>query len=142
MSDVNRRHKYTDMKSLVETALRDLAENRVPTGFSTGGSGQTLSALCSLPGGLFNDYRRHQWYHSNSVQITVGVVTNNSNVTQRFDEASCRSDRTLAVAVWPRSQLRPGESAEVYVAFEPGAVARPSRVSLLSSTATGSRLTR
>lgn len=144
MGDVNRRHKYTDMKSLVETALRDLAENRLPTGFSTGGSGQTLSALCRLPGGLFNDYRRHQWYHSSSVQLTVGVITNNSNVTQRFDEATCRSDRTLAVAVWPRSQLRPGESAEVYVAFEPGAVARPGRVSLLSSTATatGSRLLR
>ncbi len=134
MGDVNRRHKYTDMKSLVETALRDLAENRVPTGFLTGGSGETLSALCRLPGGLFNDYRRHQWYHNNSVQIAVGVVTNNSNVTRRFDEASCRSDRTLAVAVWPRAQLRPGESAEVYVAFEPGAAARPGRVSLLSSS--------
>ena len=134
MGDVNRRHKYTDMKSLVETALRDLAENRVPTGFSTGGSGETLSALCRLPGGLFNDYRRHQWYHNSSVQIAVGVVTNNSNVTRRFDEASCRSDRTLAVAVWPRAQLRPGESAEVYVAFEPGAAARPGRVSLLSSS--------
>ncbi|QNU45331.1 type III secretion system outer membrane ring subunit SctC [Mixta calida] len=134
MGDVNRRHKYTDMKSLVETALRDLAENRVPTGFSTGGSGETLSALCRLPGGLFNDYRRHQWYHNSSVQIAVGVVTNNSNVTRRFDEASCRSDRSLAVAVWPRAQLRPGESAEVYAAFEPGAAARPGRVSLLSSS--------
>ncbi|YCH31139.1 type III secretion system outer membrane ring subunit SctC [Erwinia sp. D4-22] len=140
MGDVNRRHKYTDMKNLVETALRDLAENRLPTGFSTGGSGQTLSALCRLPTGLFNDYRRHQWYRSSSVQLTVGVITNNSNVTQRFDEAACRNDRTLAVAVWPRSQLRPGESAEVYVAFEPGAVTRPGRVSLLSTTATGSRL--
>jgi len=61
------------------------------------------------------------------------VITNNTQQTQRFDESLCRSDRTLAVAVWPRGELRPGESAEVFVAFDSNAPSRPSRASLLSS---------
>jgi len=133
MDDVTNRHKYTDIKGMVEGAMRDLALNRVPTGMTSGGSGQTLSALCRIPGVFENDFRRHQWYGNSSVQITVGVITNTSGKTQRFDEATCRSDRTLAVAVWPRAVLPPGASAEVFVAFDTTAPARPSRASLLSA---------
>ena len=134
MDEVTRRHKFTDMKSVVEDAMRDLAENRVPTGMTSGGSGLTLSSLCNIPAGLSSDFRRHQWFGNKSVQLTVGVITNTTNQTMRFDEASCRSDRTLAVASWPRSALRPGDSAEVFVAFEPNVTVRPSRVSLLSAS--------
>ncbi|QHA87871.1 type III secretion system outer membrane ring subunit SctC [Serratia rhizosphaerae] len=133
MGEINRRHKYTDMKGMLESALRDLAENRQPSGMTAGGSGQTLSTLCRIPSGFSNDAQRHQWYGNRSVQIAVGVITNTSNVTRRFDEAACRSDRTLAVAAWPHSQLRPGESVEVYVAFEKNAVVRPGRTSLIAS---------
>lgn len=133
MDEVNNRHKFTDIKGMVEGAMRDLARNRVPSGMTSGGSGQTLSSLCRIPGGFNSDIRRHQWYGNNSVQVTVGVITNTTNTTQRFDEAACRSDRTLAVAVWPRAALPPGESAEVFVAFENNVPSRPSRASLLSS---------
>ena len=134
MNEVSQRHKFTDMKQVVEDAMRDLARNRIPTGMTAGGSGQTLSSLCLIPSTFTSDYRRHQWYGNASVQLTVGVITNNSTKAQRFDEAACRSDRTLAVAVWPRPTLNPGESAEVFVAFEPNGPARPSRVSLLSAS--------
>ncbi|MBP2169581.1 type III secretion protein C [Erwinia toletana] len=133
MDEVSRRHKYTDMKEMVENAMRDLAQNRIPTGMTSGGSGLTLSSLCNIPSAFHSDFRRHQWYGNKSVQISVGVITNTSNQTQRFDEAACRSDRTLAVASWPRSALKPGDSAEVYVAFEPNGTVRPSRMSLLSA---------
>ncbi len=134
MSEVSERHKFTDMKQVVEDAMRDLARNRIPVGMTAGGTGQTLSALCRIPSVFTSDYRRHQWYGNKAVQLTVGVITNNSSRPQRFDEATCRSDRTLAVAVWPRATLNPGESAEVFVAFEPNGPARPSRVSLLSAS--------
>ncbi len=133
IEEINRRHKYTDMKGMLESAMRDLAENRQPSGMTVGGSGQTLSTLCRIPSGFSNDAQRHQWYGNRSVQIAVGVITNTSNVTRRFDEAACRSDRTLAVAAWPHSQLRPGESVEVYVAFEKNAVVRSGRASLIAS---------
>lgn len=131
--EVNRRHKYSDMKPMVEDAMHDLAQNRVPTGMTSGGNGLTLSTLCNIPWVFRSDLNRHQWFGNKSVQITVGTITNSSNQIQRFDEAACRSDRTLAVASWPHSSLRPGESAEVYVAYEPNATVRPSRVSLLST---------
>lgn len=134
MDEVSNRHKYTDIKGMVEGAMRDLALNRVPTGMTSGGTGQTLSSLCRIPGAFGSDFRRHQWYGNSSVQITVGVITNNTRQTQRFDESVCRSDRTLAVGVWPRGELRPGESAEVFVAFDSHAPARPSRASLLSAS--------
>ena len=133
MDEVTNRHKYTDIKGMVEGAMRDLALNRVPAGMTSGGTGQTLSSLCRISGAFGSDFRRHQWYGNSSVQITVGVITNNTQQTQRFDESLCRSDRTLAVAVWPRGELRPGESAEVFVAFDSNAPSRPSRASLLSS---------
>lgn len=133
MEEINRRHKYTDMKGILESAMRDLAENHQPSGMMGGGSGQTLSSLCRIPSGFSNDTQRHQWYGNRSVQIVVGVITNTSNVTRRFDEAACRSDRTLAVAAWPHSQLSPGESVEVYVAFEKNTVVRPGRASLIDS---------
>ncbi|WP_410174139.1 type III secretion system outer membrane ring subunit SctC [Pantoea vagans] len=134
MDEVSNRHKYTDIKGMVEGAMRDLALSRVPTGMTSGGTGQTLSSLCRIPGAFGSDFRRHQWYGNSSVQITVGVITNNTRETQRFDESLCRSDRTLAVAVWPRAELRPDESAEVFVAFDSHAPTRPSRASLLSAS--------
>lgn len=133
MGEINYRHKYTGLKVMLESAMRDLAENRQPSGMTVGGSSQTLSALCRIPSSFSNDAQRHQWYGNRSVQIAVGVITNTSNVTRRFDEAACRSDRTLAVAAWPHSHLRPGESVEVFVAFEKNAVVRPGRASLIAS---------
>lgn len=132
MDEINRRHKDSSMKDMLESAMRDLAENRQPSGMTADGSGQTLNTQCRIPSGFSNDTQRHQWYSNRSVQIAVGVITNTSNVTRRFDESTCRSDRTLAVAAWPHSQLRPGESVEVYVAFEKNAVVRPGRASLIA----------
>ena len=132
MDEVNNRHKFTDVKGMIEGAMRDLARNRVPTGMTSGGTGQTLSTLCRIPSAFQSDFRRHQWYGNNSVQITVGVITNTSSQPQRFDESVCRSDRTLAVASWPRATLPPGESAEIFVAFEKNVPTRPSRASLLT----------
>lgn len=134
MEEVSRRHKYTDIQGMVENALRDLAEQHVPSGMTASGNGLTIGSLCNIPSGFTNDYARHQWYSNKSAQVAVGVIRNTSGQTQRFDEASCQGDRTLAVSVWPRSELRPGESAEVYVAYQENRSGRQSRASLLSSS--------
>lgn len=132
MEEINRRHKYIDMKSTIENGLRDLAENHVPVGMTNRIRGLPLSALCNIPSVFRTDFNRHQWYGNKSFYITVGVIINTSKRAQRFDEARCRTDRTLAVAVWPRSVLQPGASAEIYVAYEPKGTGRISRLSLLS----------
>lgn len=133
MGEVQRRQKYTAMKGDVENAMRDLAENKVPAGFRSGGEGLSLSQLCGLPAGITYDTSRSQWYSNRGMQITVGVMTNVTTRPLRFDESVCRDDGVLAVAAWPVTLLQPGQSAEVYVAYQTGGTGRQSRASLLSS---------
>ena len=35
----------------------------------------------------------------------------------RIDEKECSNSQTLAVTVWPRAWLKPGEEAEVFIAM-------------------------
>ncbi|WP_231566749.1 MULTISPECIES: type III secretion system outer membrane ring subunit SctC [Erwinia] len=132
LRDISRRHQFGDMKRTIESAMQDLAEGRVPGGLSASQNGLNLGSLCNIPF-TFRSSARHQWYGNSSMQIAVGVLTNTSGKEARFDEASCRSDRTLAVSAWPHTRLKPGESTEVYVAYDTQIPARPSRVSLLKS---------
>ncbi|NDL63376.1 type III secretion system outer membrane ring subunit SctC [Acerihabitans arboris] len=138
LRDIGRRHQSGDTKRLIESAMRDLVENRVPAGMETNASGPALSSLCAIPL-TFRSGNRHQWYHNNSLRLTAGVITNTGRQTARFDEASCRGARTLAVAAWPHSELAPGESTEVYVAWDDGIPSSPARASLLSATDAGGR---
>jgi type III secretion protein C len=132
LRDISRRHQFGDMKRTIEGAMQDLAEGRVPGGLQASQNGLTLSSLCNVPL-TFRSSARHQWYGNGSMQIAVGVLTNTSAKEARFDEAACRNDRTLAVSAWPHTSLKPGESTEVYVAYDTQIPARPSRVSLLKS---------
>ncbi|KIS45399.1 type III secretion outer membrane pore, YscC/HrcC family [Kosakonia radicincitans YD4] len=135
MSEVQRRQKYVSMKGDVENAMRDLAEDKIPLGFSAGGEGVSLAGLCDNLNGIQYDLSRSQWYSNRTIQITVGVIKNITLKPLRFDEAVCRDDGVLAVAVWPGALLQPGASAEVYVAWQTRDSARRSRHSLLSPIA-------
>ncbi|WP_173636140.1 type III secretion system outer membrane ring subunit SctC [Erwiniaceae bacterium PD-1] len=135
MDEVQRRQKYSSMKGDVENAMRDLAEDKIPTGFRAGGEGVSLSLLCDSLNGIQYDTSRSQWYSNRAVQITVGVMKNVSTKPLRFDESSCRDDDVLAVSVWPQAMLQPGQSAEIYVAYQTRGEARRSRTSLLSPSA-------
>lgn len=132
LRDINRRHQFGDMKRTIENAMQDLAESRQPGGLQPSQTGLPLGSLCSVPL-TFRASARQQWYGNDAMQISVGVITNTSGKEARFDEASCRGERTLAVAAWPHTRLQPGESTEVYVAYDTQAPARPGRVSLLQS---------
>jgi len=132
MNEVQRRQKYAAMKGDVENAMRDLAEDKIPTGFQAGGEGVNIGQLCGVQPGLEFDASHSQWYSNRSIQITVGLVKNVTSQTLRFDEANCRDDDVLAVALWRGARLLPGEQAEVYVAYRARGEGRRSRPSLLS----------
>jgi len=134
LRDIGRRHQSGDTKRLIESAMRDLAENRVPAGMETSAGGPALNSLCAIPL-TFRSGSRHQWYHNNSLHLTAGVITNTGRQTARFDEASCRGTRTLAAAAWPHSELAPGESTEVYVAWDDSITSSSARASLLPASA-------
>lgn len=131
---VENRQEYSSMRGPIENAMRDLAENKIPEGFESGGEGVSINQLCTLPPGLIADNTRTQWFNNRTIQLTVGVIKNITNKTIRFDEASCSDDDVLAVAAWPRSDILPGQQSEIYVAFRSRGEARRSRQSLLSSS--------
>lgn len=132
MGRVNRRHSNVNQHDVVENALRDLAEGELPAGFRMQTSGSCLSEVCRNTPWLRFDGNRGQWYSNGSVQLSIGVVRNTGTKPLRFDEASCASKRTLAVAAWPHAMLAPGESAEVYLALDSNRALQASRVSLLN----------
>ncbi|MBN3265819.1 EscC/YscC/HrcC family type III secretion system outer membrane ring protein, partial [Pectobacterium brasiliense] len=88
---------------------------------------------CRSQSGLIYDSSRYQWYSNGQVHLSVGVVRNGGTQPQRFDEAACASSRTLAVAVWPKTTLAPGESSEVFLALQPALTPQPARRNLLTS---------
>ncbi|MDX5626677.1 MULTISPECIES: type III secretion system outer membrane ring subunit SctC [unclassified Brenneria] len=133
MNRVAQRNGTTDLYSLVENALRDLAGKQLPAGFQPESRGARLSEVCRSQPGLVYDSARYQWYGNESVRLTVGVVRNHGTRIQRFDEAVCGGSRTLAVAAWPKATLAPGESAEIFLALRPALSTSPGRRSLLAA---------
>jgi len=133
LKGIQDRQEYSAMRGPIENALRDLAENKVPDGFESGGEGVPINQLCSLPPGLTIDNSQSQWFNNKTVQITVGLIKNITNQPIRFDEASCSDDDVLAVVAWPGSTLNPRQQAEVYVAYRSRGESRRSRPSLLTS---------
>ncbi|MEQ6969304.1 type III secretion system outer membrane ring subunit SctC [Pectobacterium polaris] len=133
MNRVSQRNGKTDLYSLIEGAFRDLASRQLPAGFQADSKGTRLGEVCRSQSGLIYDSSRYQWYGNGQVRLSVGVVRNGGTQPQRFDEAACSSSRTLAVAVWPKTTLAPGESSEVFLALQPALTSQPARRNLLTS---------
>ncbi|MFC3395517.1 type III secretion system outer membrane ring subunit SctC [Brenneria rubrifaciens] len=131
MNRVAKRNGNTDLYSLVENAMRDLASRQFPVGFQQEDRGARLSEVCRSQRGLIYDSERYQWYSNGLVKLSVGVVRNSGSIPQRVDEAACASNQTLAVAVWPKTTLGPGESSEIFLALEPTFATEPVRPSLV-----------
>ena len=87
---------------------------------------------CNTPDVLKVDPDRRQWFESAHYNVAVLVLHNRSQSRVRIDESECSNTNTLAVSVWPRPWLAPGEQAEVFIATRPPdqdelkAVPRPS----------------
>jgi len=133
MRGIHDRQQYSAMRGTIENALRDLAENKVPEGFESGGEGVNLNQLCTLPPGIVFDHSRTEWFNNKTIQLTVGLIKNVTTHPVRFDESACSDDDVLSVAAWPKSLLQPGQKAEVYLAFRSRGESRRSRPSLLVS---------
>jgi len=133
LDDVRNRQQYSAMHGVIQNAFRDLAENKIPQGFESGGEGVNLNHLCTLPPGLLLDTMKSQWFNNQTIQLTVSLIRNTTSKPIQFDEASCSDDDVLGVATWPGSLLQPGQQAEVYVAFRSRGESRRSRQSLLTS---------
>lgn len=118
-----------DFVAQLRETFRSIAQGEVPAGYGmrrVAGFDPNMPE-CVMPGMRATPA---QEISGNQVIVIVSKLTNYTNLPQTIDESSCASDRVLAVAVWPRVDLLPGQSTELYIAVRrappPAANARPS----------------
>ena len=94
----------------------DLAKGRLPDDFAFSREAPPPFPLCTVDNGYEVSFAKGQYLLGEGQEIYVGVVRNGGAVAAAFQEPWCYSEGVVAVALWPRATLQPGEYAEIYLA--------------------------
>ncbi|OLY75199.1 secretin [Pseudomonas sp. ATCC PTA-122608] len=112
-------HQPVIKRSDITSTLAHLVSGQVPRGFKAAPMPLGLNTLCATRDLLALNTERSQWYAGPQFTVAVVVLRNQFNRHVRIDEKECSNSQTLAVSVWPRAWLKPGEEAEVFIAIRP-----------------------
>lgn len=112
-------HQPVIKRSDITSALAHLVTGQVPHTFKAEPMPLGLNTLCSTRDLLALNTERSQWYTGPQFNVAVVVLRNQFKRNVRIDEKECSNSQTLAVGVWPRAWLKPGEEAEVFIAMRP-----------------------
>ncbi|WP_010177040.1 type III secretion system outer membrane ring subunit SctC [Pseudomonas sp. PAMC 25886] len=112
-------HAPVIKRSDITSTLAHLVTGHVPTAFKAAPMPLGIDTLCSTRELLAMNTERSQWYSGPQFNVAVVVLRNQFNRNVRIDEKECSNSQTLAVSVWPRAWLKPGEEAEVFIAMRP-----------------------
>ena len=112
-------HQPVIKRSDITSTLAHLVSGQVPKPFKTAPLPLGLNTLCVTRDLLALNTDRSQWYTGPDFNVAVVVLRNQFNRNVRIDEKECSNSHTLAVSVWPRAWLKPGEEAEVFIAMRP-----------------------
>ncbi|MFO2462329.1 type III secretion system outer membrane ring subunit SctC [Pseudomonas sp. 15FMM2] len=112
-------HQPVINRSDVSSTLAHLVTGQVPKGFKPMPMPLGLDTLCRTRDLLALNTDRSQWYVGPQFNVAVVVLRNQFNRNVRIDEKECSTSQALAVTVWPRAWLKPGEEAEVFIAMRP-----------------------
>ncbi|MCJ7958708.1 MAG: type III secretion system outer membrane ring subunit SctC [Pseudomonas sp.] len=112
-------HPPVIKRSDITSTLATLVTGQVPLAFKAAPMPLGLDTLCNTRDLLAMNTERSQWYAGPQFNVAVVVVRNQIKRNVRIDEKECSNSQTLAVTVWPRAWLKPGEEAEVFIAMRP-----------------------
>ncbi|AZF19486.1 type III secretion system outer membrane ring subunit SctC [Pseudomonas sp. R3-52-08] len=112
-------HQPVINRSDITSTLAHLVSGEVPKAFKAEPMPLGLNTLCSTRDLLALNTERSQWYAGPHYNVAVVVLRNQFKRNVRIDEKECSNSQTLAVTVWPRAWLKPGEEAEVFIAMRP-----------------------
>ena len=112
-------HPPVIKRSDITSTLANLVTGQVPLAFKAAPMPLGLDTLCNTRDLLAMNTERSQWYAGPRFNVAVVVVRNQIKRNVRIDEKECSNSQTLAVTVWPRAWLKPGEEAEVFIAMRP-----------------------
>lgn len=102
----------------LRTMLREVALGHIPSGYSLGNTAGARNIPSCKQTDLRFNFKDGQRLTGHNLDIYVGVVRNVGKFPVEFEEASCGSHQTAAVATWPLHVLQPGQSTEVYVVMK------------------------
>ncbi|OMH25620.1 type III secretion system outer membrane ring subunit SctC [Motiliproteus sp. MSK22-1] len=104
----------------IEGALKDMVNGQIPLSLTAAGTppSNILARLC-VNAEQPVDFSYGQWFRGDNFNVAVGQVVNKGHQTIRFDESGCGTKNVLAVSAWPKTVLRPGDDAEVFVVMLP-----------------------
>lgn len=112
-------HQPVIKRSDITNTLAHLVSGQVPKAFKAAPMPLGLDTLCSTRDLLALNTERSQWYAGPEYNVAVVVLRNQFKRNVRIDEKECSNSQTLAVSIWPRAWLKPGEEAEVFIAMRP-----------------------
>lgn len=112
-------HEPVIKRSDITGTLARLVSGEVPLAFKAAPMPLGLGTLCNTRELLAMNTERSQWYAGPEFNVAVVVLRNQFKRNVRIDEKECSNSQTLAVTVWPRAWLKPGEEAEVFIAMRP-----------------------
>jgi len=112
-------HQPVIKRSDIISTLAHMVSGKVPKAFKAAPMPLGLDSLCSTRDLLALNTERSQWYAGPDYNVAVVVLRNQVKRHVRIDEKECSNSQTLAVSVWPRAWLKPGEEAEVFIAMRP-----------------------
>lgn len=112
-------HQPVIKRSDIISTLAHTVSGKVPKAFKAAPMPLGLNSLCSTRDLLALNTERSQWYAGPDYNVAVVVLRNQVKRHVRIDEKECSNSQTLAVSVWPRAWLKPGEEAEVFIAMRP-----------------------
>ena len=92
-----------------------LARGHVPDDFAFSRQAPPPYPLCTVENGYEVSFAEGQYLQGQGQEIYVGVVRNGGAKAASFQEPWCYSEGVIAVALWPRATLQPGEFAEIYL---------------------------
>lgn len=112
-------HQPVIKRSDITGTLARLVSGEVPLALKAAPMPLGLGTLCNTRELLAMNTERSQWYAGPEFNVAVVVLRNQFKRNVRIDEKECSNSQTLAVTVWPRAWLKPGEEAEVFIAMRP-----------------------
>ena len=100
--------------SELKSILQSLGKQQIPQGFTLEETTEKIRSLnlCHDPNLTFWPGQIISGHES---QIIVMVAQNTGATATVFEEASCATENTIAVAAWPKLRLEPKDRTEVYI---------------------------
>lgn len=111
----------------IASVVMEIAAGSVPAGYVAAPM-TAVFPRCRQTGGFTIRFDGGQRFVGSPFEVFVGVVTAAGGGRRGFDEQWCAAPDVVAVALWPDSDLAPGERAEIMVLRRRASASpRPSR---------------